>query len=182
MASIAPDLRSGYPRAMIRLSLCAVLVVSACPVSAAKPPAAKSWKFVIERVMAKGVERPIKAPTAKNLGYDRDEVGAKTLRIKSAVSADKREHSVAIVYDKTIAKELVLGTMLVTDTPKGKSIDGYRLRAKLDGTVISAMHSSGIVGEVEQTVLKPDSPEVKALLAAESELYLKKTPLDQLTE
>lgn len=182
---------------MLAFVLMATIIGSASPASAKpsskskekKTPekvAARTWKAVAEFVLKNGVEHPIKAPASRTLGYDSDEVAAKLLRIKTAASKDKKEHSVSVTYaseekGNLRPKEVVLGVIFVEVVPSGQQIDSFRLRLDLNGKLISVMHSTGIVGQVLQKSLATDSPEANAVYKAESTLHLETHPLDKLT-
>lgn len=154
---------------------------------AEKEQAPRTWKMVAEHVLKNGSEHPIKAPSSRTLGYDSDEVAAKTLRIKSSASNDKKEHSIRVTYRLSekgaqVPNDLVLGTTFVETVPEGKKIDASGLRITTDGRIVSAMRATGVVGEVEQKVLAPDSPEAKEAYRIESLLLLKSIKLEQLTQ
>ena len=70
--------------------------------------------------------------------------------------------------------------MLVKNVDGGQEINGYQVRMALDGTPLGAMHATGIVGRVKQEALSVKSKEVKGVVAAESDLYLKDVKLEQL--
>lgn len=178
-----------------RLPLVVLASLLACNAAAAdaKKPAKKSapkkektWSMLIDHVMKKGGEWPMKAPSTRTLGYDSDLVAAKSLGIDQEKSADNREHNVFVVYEadekgKLRAKEVVLANIRVIEKDGKEVIDAYRARAKLDGTLIRGMHSTGAVGEVIQTPLPPESQELKSVFGTEKELYLKKMDWSQLT-
>lgn len=170
----------------------AAVIGSASPASAkpkekakAAQKATRTWKSVVDYVFKNGADWPIKAPSSRTLGYGSDEVPAKGLSIDDDKSKDGKEHSICVVYEvdeKGISrpKGIDIGTMLVKEVAPGTEIDGYQIRMSLDGTPISAMHATGIVGQVRQVALPPDAKEIKALFAAESSLYLKDIDLKQL--
>lgn len=146
---------------------------------------ARTWKTVVDHVFKNGADWPIKAPSSRTLGYESDEVPAKGLSIDDDKSKDGKEHSICVVYavdEKGVSRPtgIDIGTMLVKEIASGTEIDGYQIRMSLDGTPISAMHATGIVGKVKQVALSPEAKEIKALFAAESALYLKDVDLKQL--
>ncbi len=176
-----------------RLALAAVFIISLIGGVAAKEgkksqknTSARTWKDIFDHSWKTGTDWPIKAPSAKNLGYSSDVMKARGVSIDQKSSADNREHSIVIVYDLDntgTAKpvDMVLGTMRVTEVKDGKLIDGYRLRLDLDGKPIKAMHSSGLVGHVVQEVLSANSKEAQQVYKAEKELYLNNIDLKKLT-
>jgi len=172
----------------------AAMIVSAAPASAkpkektkpAKKQVARTWKVLVDHVMKKGGEDSIKAPSARTLGYDSNEVFAKSLGLDQDKSKDGREHTIFIVYEKDdkgalIPKEMVLGSIRVTGDESEKRIDSYRIRTSLEGTIIRGMHASGIVGEVVQESLQPDSPKLLSIFKNEKELHLNTIDLTTLT-
>ena len=111
---------------------------------------------------------------AKSLGLDQDK------------SSDGREHTIFVVYGKDgkgvlIPKEVVLGSIRVTGDDSEKRLDSYRIRMSLEGTIIRGMHASGIVGEVTQESLLPESPELLSVFKKEKELQLNIIDLKTLT-
>jgi RNase P/RNase MRP subunit p29 len=147
----------------------------------------RTWKTVAEHVLKNGAESTLKAPSSRMLGFDSDAVPAKALRIKSGVSKDKKEHAVHVTFDKNekgklIPKDIILGVTLVNETPSGKTVEGYKIRVKLDGSIVSVMRAGGIVGEVKQTMVAPDSEEALTVYKSESTLHLKDNKLEQLTQ
>lgn len=174
----------------ITLILLAALIAAAPPVSAKEKKksvkqASRTWKTIVDYVFKNGTEWPIKAPTSRTLGYDLDEVKAKGLSIDDDKSKDGKEHSICIVYvvdEKGVSRPegIDIGTMLVKEIGSTQEINGYQIRMSLDGAPISGMHATGLVGQVKQVALKPDSNEIKGVLAAETDLYLKTIMLSQL--
>jgi hypothetical protein len=146
----------------------------------------KSWAMLVDHVLTKGKEWPMKAPSTRTLGYDSDLVPTKSLGIDQEKSADNREHTVNIVYEngekgKPRAKEMVLANIRVVEKEGKEIIDAYRARATLDGKLIRGMHSTGAVGEVIQTPLDAESEELKSVFETEKDLYLKKADWSLLT-
>lgn len=155
-------------------------------VKKASPPKTKKWAKLIDHVLAKGKEWPIKAPAARTLGFNSDSVPAKSLGVDQEKSADNKEHNVFIVYEtdakgKLIAKEVVLANIRVIERSGKEEIEGYRIRSSLDGRLIQGMHAAGIVGDVVQTPLSAESSELKSVFNSERDLYLKKLDWNQLT-
>lgn len=174
---------------LFALGVFALLIALGSPASSKeKKKAAKqarTWKTVVDYVFKNGTDWPIKLPTSRTLGYGSDEVNAKGLSIDDDKSKDGKEHSICIVYEadekgKSQPKGIDIGTMLVKEIGVDKEIDGYQIRMSLDGTPISAMRATGIVGRVKQQALSPDAKEIKSLVALEKELYLKNIELTQL--
>lgn len=180
------------PPRILSFVLIAAVIGFASPASAKPKEKAKAvkkisrtWKSVADYVFQNGAEWPIKAPSSRTLGYGLDEVPAKGLSVDDDKSKDGKEHSICVVYEvdeKGVSrpKGIDIGTMLVKEIAAGTEIDGYQIRMSLDGTPISAMHATGIVGKVRQVALPPDAKEIKALFAAESAFYLKDVDLKQL--
>lgn len=147
----------------------------------------QSWKTVAEYVLNKGSEKPVEAPSSRTLGYTADSVPAKSLRIKSSDSKDKKEHTIRVTYalnekGTPTPIDINLGNIFVKTGPDGKMVDGYIVRIGIEGNIISAIHASGLVGEVELAVLEPDSKKAIAVFNAESALHLKSGALEQLTQ
>lgn len=153
-------------------------------IAAAKPAktssgSGKTWGMLVEHVLKRGGEWPIKAPMSRTLGYDSDSVPAKSLGIEQEKSKDNREHSVFVVYevgDKGVprAKEVILANLQVTMKDGKRQVDGYDARATLDGKLVGGMRALGEEGKVIQTGLKADSPELKAFFASERDNFLNK--------
>src|SRR3989338_3800002 len=114
--------------------LLASLIAFASPASAkpkekakpAKKQVARTWKVLVDYVLKNGGEDSIKAPSARTLGYDSNEVFAKSLGLDQDKSKDNRDHSVFVVYEKgakgdLIPKEIVLGNIRVTGGESDKS-------------------------------------------------------------
>lgn len=153
----------------------------------AKKQVARTWGVLVDYVMKKGGEDSIKAPSARTLGYDSNEVFAKSLGLDQDKSKDGREHTIFIVFEKDakgvlIPQEIVLGSIRVTGDESEKRIDSYRIRTSLEGTIIRGMHASGFVGEVIQESLLPDSPELISIFKKEKELQLNVIDLTTLTQ
>lgn len=197
-SSLAPDLRSRYPWSMppriLSFVIMAAIIGFASPASAkdkekkkpAKEQSARSWKMMVDYVLKNGGEDSIKAPSAHTLGYDSDEVFAKSLGLDSDKSKDGRDHSIFIIYTKdekgtVIPKEIVLGNILVKEANSIKEIDSYRIRMTLNGTLIKGMRATGIVGEVVHQSLGPDSKELKSWHKQESDFHLKIVDLAKMT-
>lgn len=175
---------------LFALGVFALLIALGSPASSKeKKKAAKqarTWKTVVDYVFKNGDEDSIKAPASRTLGYDSDEVSAKSLGIDDDKSKDGRDHSIFVVYAKdtagiSIPKEIVLGVIRVKGTESKKEIDGYEIRMSLDGGPIRGMHAKGVVGHVVQQTLPPDSKELLSMFKKESALYLKEIELAQLT-
>lgn len=176
---------------LLALVVLAPLAVHAAPAPAKekKAPAkqaVRTWKTIVDYVLKKGGEDSIRSPSAHTLGYDSNEVFAKSLGLDQEKSTDGREHTVFVIYEKDAkgelgAKEIVLGSIRVTGPDSEKRIDSYRIRMTLDGKVIQGMHATGIVGEVVQQTLPPDSKELLAVYKKETDLHLKEMDLAKLT-
>jgi hypothetical protein len=148
---------------------------------------ARTWKTLIDHVAKNGDEDPIEGSTARTLGYDSDEVYAKSLGIDAEKSKDNREHGIYVVGEKDKSggltpKEIVLGVISVKEIGAQQEIDGYRVRMSLDGKILRGMHATGIVGNVVHAILPNDSKALLSVYKAESSLYLKEIELSQLTK
>jgi hypothetical protein len=151
------------------------------------PASARTWKTVADYVLKNGAENAIKAPSSRLLGFDSDAVPARSMRIKSTASKDKKEHAVHIAYTKDdngalTPNDVVLTSTLVSEKAGVKSVEGYKIRAAFDGRIISVMRAAGVVGEVEQSSVPIDSKDALALYKSESKVYLKDNKLEQLTK
>jgi hypothetical protein len=176
----------------LALIILATLIALGSPVSAKekKKPvkqAARTWKILIDHVIKNGDEDPIQGSTARTLGYDSDDVYAKSLGIDENKSKDHREHGIYIVCEKDKSgsltpREIVLGSISVKEVDSQREIDSYRVRMSLDGKVIQGLHATGIVGHVIQEALQRDSKTLLSIYKAESSLYLKEIDLAQLTK
>lgn len=156
-----------------------------------RPKAAKkvtrTWKTLIDHVAKNGDEDPIQGSTARTLGYDSDDVYAKSLGIDADKSKDNREHGIYVLGEKDksgalIPKEIVLGAISIKEIGAQKEIDSYRVRMSLDGKIIRGMRATGIVGNVVHEILPNDSKALLSVYKAESSLYLKEIELSQLTK
>ena len=169
----------------------ATLIAAPPPASAKekkKPvkPVVRTWKTVVDYVLKNGGEDSIKAPASRTLGYESDEITALSLGLDAEKSKDGREHTIFVVYEKTgtdaaTPKEIVLGSIHITSVDSKKHVDSYRIRLKLDGTLIGGMHATGAVGHVVQEAMSSDSKVLLSVFKNESNLSLKEIDLAQLT-
>jgi hypothetical protein len=148
---------------------------------------ARTWKVLVDHVVKNGDEDPIQGSTARTLGYDSDDVYAKSLGIDADKSKDNREHGIYVIgkLDKSgtlIPEEIVLGAISIKEVGSKKEIDSYRVRMSLDGKIIRGMHATGTVGNVVHEILPNGSKELSSVYKAESSLYLKEIELSQLTK
>lgn len=148
---------------------------------------ARTWKSIVEYVLKNGGEDSIKSPSARTLGYNSDEVFAKSLGLDQDKSKDGREHNIFVIYEKNetgtlTPKEIVLGSIRVTTVDSKKRVDSYRMRTSLDGVLIRGMHASGVAGHVVQEALPADSKALQAVFKAERQLNLKDLDLATLTQ
>jgi hypothetical protein len=148
---------------------------------------ARTWTTLIDHVLKNGDEDPIQGSTARTLGYDSDDVYAKSLGIDADKSKDNREHGIYVIAEKDktgtlIPKEIVLGAISIKEAGSQKEIDSYRVRMTLDGKIIRGMHATGIVGNIIHEILPIDSKALSSVHKAESSLYLKEIELSQLTK
>ena len=173
------------------LAVVVTMLLSVGPAHSAKPAAkaasVRTWKTLIDHMLANGSVDYIKAPTSRTLGFDSDKVEVKGLYLKSGDSSDGREHSFEVVYDMTdkkvvLPREIVIARIRITEKNPIKDIDANRLRLSLDGNPIKGMHASGIVGKVKQVALNGDSLEAKEFLAAERKFWLKEVDLAKLVQ
>lgn len=171
----------------------AAMIGVASPASAKakekKKPATKqvtrTWKNVIDYVIANGSDRKLMAPTTKLLGFTSEEVRTKALRYKSDDSPDKMSHAVYVVSDeqdgKLTPREIVLGNRISVTKDGVKSINDFLVRADLNGKMISAATSKGPAGQVVEKVLAPDSGEAISGFKGEQDVHLKTMDLRKLT-
>lgn len=179
------------PLRTISLIFLTAFIAFGSPASAKekKKPAkqsARTWKNVVDYVFKNGGDDSIKAPASRTLGYDSDEVFAKSLGLDADKSKDGREHDIFVIYEKEgtdtlIPKEIVIGSIRITEVDSKKKIDSYRIRMSLDGTLIQGMHATGAAGHVVQQALPPDSKELLTVFKNESNLNLKELDLAKLT-
>ncbi|UPT74513.1 MAG: hypothetical protein M0D55_01875 [Elusimicrobiota bacterium] len=154
---------------------------------AASKKASKTWAMLVEHVLAKGSEWPIKASSSRTLGYDSESVPAKSLGIEQEKSSDNREHGVFVVYEnddkgKPKAKEVVLHNQRVVEKDGDVIVEGYKVRSTLDGTVLQGFHAAGTVGKnVVQTPLPADSTKLQSIFKSEREMYLQKLDWNKLS-
>jgi len=147
----------------------------------------RTWKTLIDHVAKNGDEDPIQGSTARTLGYDSDDVYAKSLGIDADKSRDNREHGIYVIGEKDksgalIPKEIVLGAASLKEIGAQKEIESYRVRMSLDGKIIRGMRASGIVGSIVHEVLPNDSKTLLSVYKAESSLYLRDIEISQLTK
>jgi hypothetical protein len=179
------------PRILAFIFLTAVLAFGS-PVSAKeKKTAAKAsvrtWKTVVDYVLANGVDRTLKAPLSRKLGFDSDAVATKALRYKNDDTPDKKTHAVYVLYTqdkdgKQIPKEFVLGNGIVVVKDGIKSVEDLFIRADLSGKIITAITSKGPSGQIEEIVLAVDSPAAIAGFKAEQSVHLNTMDLKKLSK
>lgn len=179
--------RYGYHSFMFRLlPLPLLLLAAVLPARAADRKPAKTWATLIEFVLKNGAEDPVMAPSARELGYDADEVAAWSMRVVSKKSPDGKEHRFYVVYEKDAAgarkpKEIVL-SVLESQTKDGKHfIHSYRVRLSSGGKLLRGKRAAGFLGEVVQSVLPNDSPELLGVYKGEKDFYFKTLDWAQLT-
>lgn len=179
------------PRTLTFVILAAALAAGS-PLSAkekTKPAkkAARTWQTVVDYVFKNGGEDSITAPASRTLGYEADEVFAKSLGLDEDKSKDGREHTVFVIYEKDgngvpKYKDIVLGSIKITGSGPKTEVDSYRIRISLKGKLNQGMHATGMVGEVVQQPLSADSKELTMVFKSESNLILKELDLAQLTQ
>lgn len=168
-------------------------MVGAAPVKAAKEKkkaakqAARTWVTLVDYVLKNGGEDSLKAPATRTLGYDSDEIFAKSMGIDNDKSKNGLDHSIYIITDKSDSgisnpKEIVLTTTRVKERDSQKEIDGFEIRMTLAGVPIRGLRATGIVGHVIQQALPPDSKELISVHRNESSFYLKDIDLAKLTK
>lgn len=147
---------------------------------------ARTWKNVVDYVIANGSDRKLKAPTTKLLAFNSDEVETKALRYKSDDSPDKMSHAVYVISveqdGKPTPSEIILGNRISVTKDGVKSINDFLVRTDLTGKIISAATSKGPPGQVVENILAPDSAEAIAGYKAEQEIHLKKMAIQKLTQ
>ncbi len=160
--------------------LLATLVGFGAPVSAKekKAPAARTWKNVVDYVLANGADRKIKLPGSKLLGYDSEEVPTKALRYKSDDSPDGKGHAIYVISaldkdGKSSPKDMVLGNRIAVTKDGVKSINDFIVRTDLNGKIISAATLKGPATSPIETILPVDSAEVIAGFRGEQTIHLK---------
>lgn len=173
------------PRTLTFIILTA-LVGIAPPISAKdKKNPARTWKTVVDYVFANGTERTIKGPLSRHLGFESDVVVTKALRIKLSDSPDNKNHAFYVISSedsqgKPLPKQFVVGNAVVVKNDGPKSVDDFFVRADSNGNIIAAVSSKGPAGQVQETVLTPDSPEAVAGLKSEQTIFLKTIALEKL--
>lgn len=174
------------PRTLTFIILAAVVSLIS-PVSAKeKKIPARTWKTVVDYVVANGAERKLSAPTIKLLGFDAAEITTKALRYKSDDSPDKMSHAIYVISakgadGKSSPKEIVMGYRVAVTKDGVKSIDDYFLRTDLSGHIISAATSKGPAGHVTETILSTESPEAIAIYKVEQTIHLKTMDMKRLS-
>lgn len=149
-------------------------------------PAARTWKTVVDHVLANGTPRPLRAPLSRQLGFNSDDVATTALRYKSSDTPDKMTHSVHVVTakgadGKSIPMEIVLGSRATHEKDGVKSIDDFFVRTTLDGRITAAFSSKGPAGNVVEQKISPDSPAALAAFKIEETIHLKSMSLQKLS-
>jgi len=164
----------------LTLIILASLIGFGVPVSAKEKnaPAARTWKNVVDYVLANGADRKLKLPGTKLLGYDSEEVPTKALRYKSDDSPDGKGHAIYVISaldkdGKSSPKEMILGNRIAVTKDGVKSINDFIVRTDLNGKIISAATLKGPASKPIETILLVDSPEVAAGFKGEQMIHLK---------
>lgn len=176
------------PRTLTFVILAASLALGS-PVSAKDKPAKaeRTWKMVIDYVLANGTERKLQLPTTKLLGFESEEIATKALRYKSDDAPDKIGHAVYVVLiqDKdgnTLPHEIVLGSRAAVIKDGVKSINHFLVRTDLNGKIISAASIKGPADHFIEKTLLPESKEAIAGHKSELEIHLRTMDLQKLTK
>ncbi len=173
---------------MRSLIAAALALVVALPVSAASDKSAKSksrtLKSLIELALSDGKSVDCDPDTVKELGFDSTAITdgvikTKAISYKQTVTPDKQKHIFSVVYkpgvDGSADAPLSLMWASFATRHEGDKIlaEGRIFRATLSGKLESAVSISGVVGEVTNQTLSPDSPEIKKAFLHEIEFYRK---------
>lgn len=107
------------------------------------------------------------------------------MRHKSKKSPDKRTHAVYVAFGKDkdgklVAQDLVLIGGLVSVKGGKKYIDGANYRADNNGRLLSAVKSTGLMNDVELTVLSPESKAATSGFSSECAIHLDKMDMFKL--
>lgn len=179
---------------ILSLVLMAATIASTSPASAepkekakaARKQAARTWKNVVDYVIANGSDRELLSPTTQLLGFNSEEVATKALRYKSEDSPDKMSHAVYVISDERdgtpAPREIVLGNRISVTKDGVKSINDFLVRTDLTGKIISAATSKGPAGQVKETILSPNSPIAVAGFNNERTIYLETVDLHLLRQ
>lgn len=158
-----------------------------------KPAASKStkkiattWNSLIDYALKNGIDRPLKAPLSRKLGFDSDLVPTKAMRVKAESSHDKFDHSIYVSYDvnsegKTIPLSVVLSKTMTTRSEAGLHVRSFIIRVDPAGKVLNALRTSGLRGNVEQTVSDPSETSIKSDSEYEMTYFLKSIRLETLS-
>lgn len=161
--------------------LLATLVGLGTPVSAKdkekKAPAARTWKNVVDYVLANGADRKLKMPGTKLLGFDSEEVPTKALRYKSDDSPDGKGHAIHVISTldkdgKPSPREIVLGNRVAVTRGGVKYIDDFIVRTDLNGKLISAATLKGPATNPVEAIIPVDSTETVSGFKGEQRIHL----------
>lgn len=144
---------------------------------ASKSNQPRTLMTIAEYVLANGVDKDIKGPTAHTLGYDVDVLPTKALRQKSDIASDKQEHSFHVILNANMRSKnrinaLLLSHALVTERNGRKHVDLLDAKTSPSGELLILMHVVGFAGEVKRTSLDINSKEAKALFKTELDYQL----------
>ena len=136
-------------------------------------------------VLANGVDKDIKAPTSRTLGYDVDVLPTKALRQKSDVAFDKQEHSFHVILNTSTKSKnridaLILSHALVTEQGTRKHLDLLDAKISPSGELLILMRVTGFAGDVKRTKLDINSKEAKVLFKTELDYQLTKIDFNSL--
>ena len=191
--ALAP--RSRYPNAMQR-RICSALILVTLLASGDSISAQSSKKKssstlqaalmkIAEYVLVNGVDKDIKAPTSRTLGYDVDVLPTKALRQKSDVAFDKQEHSFHVILNtntksKNRIDALILSHALVTERESRKHVDLLDAKISPSGELLILMRVVGFAGDVKRTKLDINSKEAKVLFKTELDYQLTRIDFNSL--
>lgn len=147
------------------------------PLSAAAP---RTLKEVVAFVLNHGKDKIIDQHTSEHLGLTPIKTPAKAIWYKTK---DDIGHRFNVVYIKD-ARVLKPKTLLwqvekSTITANGKFLDGTGFQVSLAGQLQNAMNVVGVVGELKQTSLSINSPEVKQKFRQEMDFWLNQMSLSE---
>jgi|CXWL01.1.fsa_nt_gi hypothetical protein len=191
---LAVTFPSRYPNSMQSLMTALILaalwnanpaIAATASKKAAKSNQPKTLMTIAEYVLANGVDKDIKGPTARTLGYNVDVLPTKALRQKSDVAFDKQEHSFHVILNansksKNRIDALLLSRALATEQNGRKHVDLLDAKVSTSGELLILMHVVGFAGDVKRTSLDINSKEAKALFNTELDYQLTRIDFNSL--
>ncbi|MBI5884072.1 MAG: hypothetical protein HZB91_13335 [Elusimicrobia bacterium] len=144
-----------------------------------KKPERRTFKDLIDFALAQGVDRPMKSPSAENLGLTPG-AAAKAFRYKSTIAPDGQEHGFYVLYrpaKKGSAEPYgqVWRLTRIHSNAGSRQTDAWSLRLSLEGTLEAAFKAEGDEGAVVQTKYPIDSPEVRKIYEQERRFFLEES-------